>query len=346
MHTWRTFRTGLLTVALVALLCPAAALAEANPDEEFEAGNWGTRLTIGANLLQSYYTDNWNGGDKGSIVWNATLEAMAKKQLSDAWHWHNRLDLAFGQNHQQERRDDGSLYWQRPDKTDDLIKAESLLRYTKSELAPYFSVGFESQFIDQTDPYGRDLNFNPLTFSQSVGISRMLVQNEQRTLLARLGFTVHESVRDIFLNPPPDDETTSETAVDGGPELILDYAAKLLAGRVEYESQIRVFKPVFYSAKSDVEDLAAQALLDAGLDEDLADYFMAVDLDWSNTFKANITEVINVQLHLRWVYDKYDNTVVPVVEEGALGNPGAVAAAVRKVGQFKQTMSLGLGYTF
>jgi hypothetical protein len=346
MQDWNIDRAAWALVALTLVLAPAAAVAEANPDEEFEAGNWGTQMSVGANLLQSYYTNNWNGGDKGSIVWNATLEALAKKQLSDVWHWHNTLSLAFGQNHQQERDADGSLSWQRPDKTTDEIKAESLLRYTRSEWAPFFSVGFESQFLDQTDAFGRDLSLNPLIFSQSVGISRMLVENEERTLLARLGFTVHESVRDIYLSAPPDDETSSESAVDGGIELVLDYDAKLLGGRVEYESEIRVYQPVFYSGKSDVEDLAAQVLLDAGLDEDLADYFLATDIDFSNTFKANITSVINVQLHLRWVYDKYDNTVVPVVEDGGVTNPGAVAAAVRKVGQFKQTMSLGLGYTF
>jgi hypothetical protein len=346
MAFWRFARRGLLLAALTALLLPAAALAQEDPDAEFEAGNWDNQLTIGANLLQSYYTDNWNGGDKGSIVWNATLEALARKRLGDAWHWRNTASLAFGQNHQQERRDDGSLAWGRPDKTDDLIEAESLLRYTRSPLAPYFSLGFESQFLDQTDPDGRDLSLNPLIFSQSLGISRMLVENEERTLLARLGFTLQESVRELYLAAPPDDATSTESAVDGGLELVLDYDAKLLGGRVDYASEIRIYQPLFYSGKSDVDDLAAEALTDAGLDADLGDYFLTTDIDVTNTFKASITEVINVQLHLRWVYDKYDNTVVPVVEEGAVSNPGAVAAAVRKTGQFKQTMSLGLGYTF
>jgi len=345
----RPARTGLSAASLLAvfvLLIPGLAVAEANPDEEFKAGNWGTRMTVGLNLLQSYYTDNWNGGDKGSVVWTSNLDAEAKKQLSDTWHWYNTLNLAFGQTHQQERGADGELFWPRPDKTEDLIRAESLMRYTRSALSPYFALGFESQFIDQTDPYGRDLSFNPLTFSQSIGISRMLVDNEERTLLARLGFTLHENFREMYLGMPPDDETISESSTDGGLELVLDYDALLLGGRVEYASEIRVYRPFFYSGKSDVEDLAAQALADAGLDADLADYFLTTDIDFTNTFKANITEVINVQLHLRWVYDKYDNSVLPVVEDGAIANAGAVAAAVRKVGQFKQTMSLGLGYTF
>ncbi len=73
---------------LVALLIPCVAVAAEDVEAEFEAGNWGTEAKLGVNLLQSYYTKNWNGGDKGSIVWTATLDALAKKKLSDAFSAH------------------------------------------------------------------------------------------------------------------------------------------------------------------------------------------------------------------------------------------------------------------
>ena len=54
-----------------------------------------------------------------------------------------------------------------------------------------------------------------------------------------------------------------------------------------------------------------------------------------------------MKLFLRWVYDKYDNTVKPVVDEdGGLVNEDDVHQAIRKGGQFKQTLALGFGYTF
>jgi len=53
-----------------------------------------------------------------------------------------------------------------------------------------------------------------------------------------------------------------------------------------------------------------------------------------------------VSLFLRWVYDKYDSTVSPVVEDGVLVNEADVHRAIRTAGQFKQTMALGFGYTF
>ncbi len=46
------------------------------------------------------------------------------------------------------------------------------------------------------------------------------------------------------------------------------------------------------------------------------------------------------------MYDKYDNTVAPVVENGSLVNAADVHGAIRKSGQFKQTLALGFSYKF
>jgi hypothetical protein len=62
---------------------------------------------------------------------------------------------------------------------------------------------------------------------------------------------------------------------------------------------------------------------------------------------ANITKVISVKLFTRWVYDKYDNSVKPSVgDDNTLANEADVLTAIRKAGQFKQTMALGFGYKF
>jgi hypothetical protein len=342
-------RSGFLAAMLAGvawLLGPAPAVAQDSMEEAFNAGRWGTRATVGLNLLQSYYTRNWKGGDKGSVVWTATFDGVAQKRLNEHWHWFNTANLAFGQNHLQDRDGEGRLTWRRPDKSTDQIKAESLLRYTRGELDPFFSVRVASQFLDQTDAYGRRLSLNPIEVFQSLGISRMLIEEDQERLLTRLGFTFRQSFRDQFRDAPPDDTVLSESSTDGGLELVVNYDTRLLQERVEYSGQLRVYKALFYSAKSDVEDLDAQALIDVGLDSDLADYFVTPDVDFENNFKANITRVVNVQVSLRWMYDKYDTTVKPIVADGVLTNPGAVAGAIRKRGQVRQTMSIGLAYTF
>ena len=335
------------------LLLPGLAYADedAKPGYEvdFEAGNWGTEVTFGVNLLQSYYTKNWNGGDKSSVVWNSTLDVLAKKKLNDDFHWTNTLNLAFGQNHQQYLDEQEKLVWRKPDKSTDAIKYESLLRYMKTQLDPFFSVRFESQFLDQNDPL-KDFTFNPIVFAESAGISRMLVKDDGRELLARLGFTVHQNVRDIYLfdrtASPVLDEVVTQTTMDGGAELIFDYKDNFFEDRIGYTGQLSFYQPFFFSAKSDFESLGAAKLTAAGLDPGLADDTVAIDIDFVNTFQANITNVINVQLNLRWVYDSYDNTMGAVIENGDLQNVRAVQAAVRKAGQFKQNMSIGLAYKF
>jgi hypothetical protein len=344
MSTWHKVNGAMMIVLAVVLAAPLAVAAE-DVDAEFEAGNWGTQATIGLNMLQSYYTENWNGGDKGSVVWNATLDAVAQKQLSPTWHWFNTLNLAFGQNHQQARDDNGELFWPKPDKTTDQFKAESLLRYTKSDWAPFAGVRFESQFLDQSDPRG-DFTLNPLEFFETVGISRLLVDTEERKFLARFGFTFHQMIRDIYLDPAFSQDPVNEKSGDGGLELTLNYTDKVIAERIEYTGQLRFYQPVYYSGKSDVEDLGSDYLEGVGLPTDLADYTTTLDIDFDNTFKANITSVINVQLQVRWIYDKYDNSVKPVVVDDEIHNVASVDGSIRKKGQLKQTMSIGLGYTF
>ena len=350
MFFLNTGATAVVMLGLALALQPVCTQAEESLEEAFKAGRWATRATLGMNLLQSYYTRNWNGGDKGAVVWNATFDAVAQKRLGEHWHWFNTANLAFGQNHQQDRDRDGNLTWRRPDKSTDQIRAESLLRYTRGELDPFVSVRLSSQFLDQTDPLGRKFSFNPVEIFQSAGVSRMLMENDDRRLLARLGFTFRQSFRDQYrsIDPADDtrDEVLSESSTDGGLELVLNYDTRLLQDRIEYRGQLRAYKALFYSAKDDVGGLDPQVLVDAGLSADLPDYFLATDFDFENNFKASITRLLNVQFNLRWVYDKYDTTVKPVVADGQIRNPGAVAGAVRKSGQLRQTMSIGLAYTF
>ncbi len=80
-------------------------------------------------------------------------------------------------------------------------------------------------------------------------------------------------------------------------------------GAVHWDSKLSLTMPFSYSGKSTFEDEVD--LVAAGLPDDLADYTTALDVDWENTFAASITKTISVKLFVRWVYDKYDNSVTP-----------------------------------
>jgi hypothetical protein len=142
-------------------------------------------------------------------------------------------------------------------------------------------------------------------------------------------------------------QTKSKTSNDGGIELSNDYKSKILNGRVTWTAKLSVYKPLFYSGDDALKKLTPAQLDAAGLPRDLKDFSKVPDLDWENIFTSQITKILSVNLYTRWVYDKYDNSVFPVLTpEGDLSNPGGMRTAVRKSGQFKQAMTLGLTFRF
>lgn len=334
---------GMLTLALVAgLALPVIAQDE---KEEPPIGVWQKQVDLRLNLLQSSFSDNWNGGGTGSVVWTGNFDGRWEKQFNERHNWRNRLQLAYGQTHNQERDDTGGLYWKRPDKTDDLIDFESMFRWTpESGWDPYVSLGLQSMFEDKNDIYGRSINFNPLSLRAGVGVAKQFVNTEKRSLLTRLGFVAIRNNRSFFPEPTPSTDMESSKSSEFGAELRVEYKVGALDERVDWESTLIVTQPFYYSGKSIFEDGFNTV---EPLPDDIASYTTVVDVDWDNTFTANITKVITVKLMIRWVYDKYDNTVKPVVDEnGDLVNEIDVNQAIRKTGQFRQTLALGFGYTW
>ena len=79
----------------------------------------------------------------------------------------------------------------------------------------------------------------------------------------------------------------------------------------------------------------------------MAGFTTTMGIDWENIFSTQISKIISVSLYLRWVYDKYDNSVAPAFDDdGGLVNGTDLRVATRKSGQFKQTMSIGFTYRF
>lgn len=332
----------LAAVALVILGVPAMAADGDSPE------GWQKNFEMGLNILQSSYSNNWNGGEKGSIVWAARFDGQMEKQLSPLTNWRNTLKLVYGQTHNQDRNADGDLYWKKPDKSDDIIDLESLFRFTPDTwVDPFLSLSFTSMFQDLTDPSGRSLSLNPMTFKETAGVSHELINEDGRFLMTRIGAAFLQSRRSMFINPAPDEDTEAEMTTEMAAEMITEYKDVILEDKVTWESRLTLTLPFIYSEKSTFEDdLSAAQLESYGLPTDIADYTTSIDADFENTFTTNVTSLISVKLFVRWVYQKYDNTVKPVVAEGVLTNADAVGAAIRKSGQFKQTLALGLTYKF
>ncbi|NNE43802.1 MAG: DUF3078 domain-containing protein, partial [Gemmatimonadetes bacterium] len=159
--------------ALAALLLVAPAVMAEDEEDPNKPGPWNFGAITGINLSQSAFSDNWAGGDEGTITWVLSADLDAERQFSRKFNWNNVLQLAYGQTSKQETGTSGSKSWSAPDKSTDKIQFESLGRFTLGGWAdPYVGLRLDSQFLDQRSPFGQ-LHFNPIKIKESGGIARV-----------------------------------------------------------------------------------------------------------------------------------------------------------------------------
>lgn len=288
----------LIITGLFVLFCIAGASYAA---EQPETGPWKVEFSTGLGMTQAYYSDNWSGGEAGSITWVAFFDGMAKRQLSRSWHWQNDLKLAFGQQHSQNKE---TKDWASPEKSEDKVRYDGILKWTKGWFVdPYAALTVESQFYDGTGL--KDRYLNPLVLTESAGIARKLIDVENvRVVTTRLGagFRQHITKYDDEFG-----EEQTETVTDGGVEWVTDVLLGSAESKYSFNSKLTLF----------------QALMNSKSDE-LNDDWKEVDVNWDNIFRVKVTSLINVGLTWQWLYDK------EIVNRG----------------RFKQTLSLGLAYSF
>jgi hypothetical protein len=343
--------TGGSTLMQRELLLGAAALlvvpltAGAQDSTTTEPGPWNYHAVVGLNLSQSTFSDNWAGGDQGSITWVLKSDSGAERQLSRRFHWKNDLQLAYGQTSKQESDASGDKDWTAPDKTTDLIQFESLGRFTLDRwVDPYVGVRLESQFVDQSSALGNIL-FNPVRLKETGGVARVFQKTEDRELISRAGFGFRQNIARTFADATGD-ATDTFTTNDGGFEWQTDAKYPMAAGKIQYKSQLLVFVPVFYSQSGDLEDFDTAALLTDPSREAVADFWRVPDVNFQNTFDAKLTEWLSVNLYLQWIYDKFDAATNVDTSLPAAQLIAEVDGGIRKSGQFKQTLALALSYRF
>jgi len=261
---------------LLAFVCNAQDEAEKNPYA------WKTSVEASLSLTQAAYSDNWEGGEVGSVVWASNLHGVAEKQLSDMWKWENDLKLAFGQTHTQDQE---TNHWAKPLKSTDKIRFDSILKLTlKAPVDPYLAFVLQSQWYDASYP-GKDLLFSPLELTESAGASRTWYENDTEKFATRLGFGLRQYIVKSYNDST--DVTTTESSNDGGIEFVADYVEKLNES-LNYTSKLTLFQALFYSESN----------------SDPNDEWKDIDVSWENILTANITKIVQVSLAWELVYDK------------------------------------------
>jgi hypothetical protein len=313
-------------------------------------GPWAYSVVVGLTLGQSAFSDNWAGGDKGTINWILNANLDAKRQLNPKVNLTEQLQLAYGQTSSQ-RGDAGERTWSRPDKTTDLILFESVARFTLQKFVdPYVSLRLDSQFLDESDPIG-ELMFNPVKLTETAGVARVLDRGEDREWIARTGFGFRQSFARAFTDSTGD-RTERFSTNDGGLEFQSTAKYPMAEKKIVYDGKLLVFWPVFFSKSEDLEEFDRIAIAADPAREGIADFWKSPDVNFQNTFTSSITSWLNVNLYLQWVYDRFD-AATDIAVEGVEGDGAAlerlsreIDAGIRKSGQFKQTLGIGLTYKF
>ncbi|MCB9357669.1 MAG: DUF3078 domain-containing protein [Calditrichaeota bacterium] len=291
---------------LVGLVVLTGATARADQPEPTP---WKVDVSTGIVTTQSSYSDNWTGGEAGSINWVAFYNSTTKRQLNPNWYTQFDWKLSFGQTHIQQKE---TKDWQSPTKSEDKIRYDAILKLTKGWFAdPYAAFTFESQFLDASSPF-TSRYINPIELTESSGLARTLVNVPDKTMLTtRLGLGLRQRI--VRFDDPADTlsvepGTLSETTVDGGIEWVTDLLLGSAASKYSFDSKLTLFQALFNSKSDELPN----------------DYWKTADANWDNILRMKVSSLINVGLNWQLLYDK----------EIDLG------------GRFKQSLSVGIVYTF
>lgn len=289
---------------LALFVCVSAAFAAEQPTP----GPWKVDVSTGIVTTQSSYSDNWTGGEAGSINWVAFYSSMTQRQLTRNWYTQFDWKLSFGQTHSQNKE---TKDWQSPTKSEDKIRHDAIVRLTKGWFAdPYFAFSLESQFLDVSS--ARNTRYvNPLELTESSGLARTIVEVPEKTrLTTRLGLGLRQRI--ARFDDPADSTsspaTLSETTVDGGVEWVTDLLLGSSKSKYSFNSKLTLFQAMFNSKS----------------DEFTNDYWKTADANWDNILRVKVSSLINVGLAWQLLYDK----------EVDLG------------GRLKQALSVGLVYNW
>jgi hypothetical protein len=249
------------------------------------AAPWALSLNANLNANQNAYSSNWTGTETGLLSWAAGVDFGAESQLSSITNNKNTLKLALGYTTAQ----DTAGTWGKPGKSTDLIDFESVLRFTLGAFVdPFASARLESQFIDASDT-GLTRYVNPMKLTEALGVARVIFKRPKSELVSKFGGAFKQNIDRQRL----DTQGARSTVLDnyGGLLFTTDYNTPLFNEAVTYTSKLSVFQALFFSGASKL----------TGPDKD---YWKMPDVNWENTFTANITKLLVVNLYAQLQYDR------------------------------------------
>ncbi|TFH64773.1 MAG: DUF3078 domain-containing protein [Candidatus Zixiibacteriota bacterium] len=286
-------------VILIALLCPIVLMAQ----DTTAVKGWKKSLIFDFTTAQSSYSNSWVGGEAGSLNWVSNLNGTAERQLKSWLNYRTIFKASFGQTLTQ---DVTTHDWSKPKKSTDLIDWDNLMRFTTNRLVdPYAALRLETQFYSQFDN-SVTAYFRPLKLTESGGVARKFYSKDKDIVLSRLGLALRQIVKP-YLTAADSLIKKDSALTDGGVESVTDFSLTLNK-RVLYVGKLSLYKALFFSGSDKVKGTAFE------------NDWKAIDINWENQFRVQVTKIITVNLYTQLLYDK----------------------EVSRKGRLKETLALGL----
>jgi hypothetical protein len=287
-----------IVLAAAAVLVASSGLLQADP--------WNKSIDANLTMTQNAYSDNWSGGEVGSISWVFNSNSLFERQLNPKLNTRNTLKLFFGQTHSQ---NEDTKHWARPFKSTDRIDLETVFRFTLGGFFdPFASARIESEFLDQRDR-ANERFINPVLFTESFGVAKVLAKSGKREWTARLGGAFRQYLDRDMLDAVSGERET-EATTDGGVLFVSDFLSPLADTTMTIASRLSIYEAFFYSES---KKLQGQYNMD---------YWKSPDINWETIVTANINKYLMVNLYVQFLYDK----------------------EVDLAGRFKESLALGITY--
>ncbi len=239
-----------------------------------EAAPWEVSVDANVTATLNTYSDSWSGDETGSFSWASQLILLLNRQMSKHYRLENTLKLGFGQSKLQ---DEETEDWSDFQVSTDLIDFETIDKFTFGGFVdPYIAGRLQTTFMDASPDENPKVKYvNPLIFSESFGISRNLVKNDNQLLSTRLGGAAYQRVNRKI-----------ETTNDGGIELVTKYNANTKNNTVSYSLFLNLYQALFSS------------------EDETVDTWKTIDVDWQNNLTMNITKYLMVNYMFQLLYDR------------------------------------------
>ena len=270
------------------------------------AEDWKLTADMNLTLTQNAFSNNWAGGESGSLSWQFQSNSSAEKQLNSWAINKNTLKLLFGQTHNQDP-DTGN--WLYPLKSADLIDFESTLRLPLGKFVdPVFALRVITQFLDQSDP-AKDRIVNPVDITETIGVARVFIKEDRQEWIARVGTGLRQKItRDELNQTTMLRETLTEN--NAGFEFVNDYKVSSEDEKLSYISKLTVFNSVYYSESDNLKGTSHE------------NDWKYPDVNFENTLNVKLHKYLILNFYVQVLYDR----------------------KIDLAGRFMQTMSLGLTY--